>query len=105
MGQLELREASLETQVDGGCVNPEADARSQEEGWQSSGWFFQVLTWGRSHLVSREASPDTKQAPEKYSVTFTERSKGLSMASELPKVILSSRKDPDRGFVLRELPA
>lgn len=38
-------------------------------------------------------------------MNFTEMSKGLSMASELPKVILSSRRDPDRGFVLRELPA
>lgn len=38
-------------------------------------------------------------------MNFTEMSKGLSMASELPKVILSSRRDLDRDFVLRELAA
>lgn len=38
-------------------------------------------------------------------MNFTEMSEGLSMVSELPKVILSSRRDLNRGFVLRELPA
>lgn len=59
-------------------MSPEAEAGSREEGWESSGWFLQVLTWDRRHLVSREASPDTQQAPEKYWVNFTEMSKGLS---------------------------
>lgn len=33
---------------------------------------------GPRHLVSREASSDTQQAPEKYLVNFTEMSKGLA---------------------------
>lgn len=48
---------------------------------------------GRRHLVSGDAGPDTKQTPKKYLVNFTEMSKGIGMASEQPKIILSNRND------------